>query len=567
MAKVFEGKKLKLRFTVGGKISLAIAITMLIVALTSFLLMRVILYIHIVSDEIEDLTSICETSSHYLDQDQSLELCDIVKRVYDSNYDDQLKGDSYKEYLALFPDDEEIKKEGIDLDSMREKLEILPRNFKDVKDAGLCIWDRDNKKLVIVESIMGTPRGTTEAFDGEKYDSENSDVPCFFHVEGKFFDRKERTYSIKAVVALSENKGDESKFVYVVEKSEGAYSMMVGYTIIYLALILFLVVIIHTVIGRILKGIIVWPLNKLSRAARQYSASPDKLGSERYFENVNIRTHDEVRDLSDAMKEMERQISQYMENLTKVTEEKQKLATELEIAARIQANMLPERLELSDKSYGIFPFMRPARLVGGDFYDFFEVADNRVALVIADVSDKGVPAALFMVVSRLLIKGSLGNCGGNVALALKEANALICENNKDMMFVTVFAGIYDISDGSFTYVNAGHEDPVIYRSSEKRYSYIMEEHDIFMGIDEDIDFIQRKITLEQGDKLFLYTDGVTEAADKQDNRYGTDRLLDTLNADVSLTGDDVINAMWKSISDFQDIENQADDVTMLLFET
>ena len=560
------------RFTLGGKISLAIAITMLFLVLISFFLVRYMLFVHIVSEDIQDVYSMGATAMDYMQLSQCKRMCEYARDAYEKSEDED-----DDDYYELFPTDAELLTKKINVVKIRDDLEVVKRNFDEVKDIGFCLWDKENEQLIIVQDTDNTERGTRKHFDETKGGYVYSMRNHFIQVEKLVDANKGQYIRITALIPLSQDEDDgdddddysgdnNASYMFIIHESDTPYYLIYSYMGLYVLFIAIISVAVHQIAGRLFSRQIVKPLKGLSRAANNYTANPDKLGQERFFDKIDIKSNDEVGDLAIAMKTMEVEIRQYIENLKEITEEKQKLATELEIAARIQMNMLPEKLELSDKSYEIYPFMRPARSVGGDFYDFFPIDEHRVALVIADVSDKGVPAALFMAVSKILIKGRLGNVPDDVARALRDANNLICSNNKDMMFVTVFAGIYDERTRTLKYVNAGHEDPIVYRKAEDKYSYIMEEHDMFMGIEENLEFTLREITLESGDRLFLYTDGVTEAADAQENRYGTERLLNALNEDTSLMGDDFINNLWDKLSQFQDMNNQADDITMVLFE-
>jgi sigma-B regulation protein RsbU (phosphoserine phosphatase) len=208
--------------------------------------------------------------------------------------------------------------------------------------------------------------------------------------------------------------------------------------------------------------------------------------------------------------------------------------------------------------------MRPARVVGGDFYDYFRIDDDRVAMIIADVSDKGVPASLFMVISKTVIKMCIMENPDDLRAAVEKANRLLCEANKEMMFVTAYIGIYSVSEGLLTYVNAGHERPVFY--SGGTYSIIDMNHDLFLAAYEDETFEVRTLHLESGDRLLLYTDGVTEAMDTSDNQLGEDGLLRALESQTDINGNEIINLVWDTVSSFQKGKEQSDDVTILLFE-
>ena len=255
----------------------------------------------------------------------------------------------------------------------------------------------------------------------------------------------------------------------------------------------------------------------------------------------------------------------YIENIHKIEGEKERIKAELDIASKIQDANLPHDA-IRNENYYITGYSHPAKEVGGDFFDYYELDDDNLAIVIGDVSDKGVPASLFMVVSRTIVKNMLMEEADNIAAAIALANSQLCDNNNDLMFVTVFACIYSIKDRTLSYINAGHEDLIVYKKEDGRYSCIKEDHDILLGVYKQAEFTKRSIKLDEGDKLLLYTDGVTEAMDINDELFGMDRLIDVLNKNASLNGDECISALWSEISAFQEGKNQSDDVTMLLFE-
>ena len=263
---------------------------------------------------------------------------------------------------------------------------------------------------------------------------------------------------------------------------------------------------------------------------------------------------------------MESELYTYMNNLKNVTEDKQRTLTELEVGSRIQYSMLPDG-KYEDDKYIITAFLRTAKEVGGDFYDYFNIDDDHVCIVTADVSGKGVPAALFMAVSKAVVKSTILENSTDLKDAFCKANRLLCEKNEEMMFVTVFAAIYSFSEKTLRYVNAGHEHPIFYYKDKDRYEIIKEEHDLCLGIAEDIDFRERQVALNNGDKLFMYTDGVTDATNTEDKLYGIERIIETLNENANKTGEAITNALLENIENFENGREQFDDITMLVFET
>ncbi|SDB50775.1 Serine phosphatase RsbU, regulator of sigma subunit [Pseudobutyrivibrio sp. YE44] len=236
---------------------------------------------------------------------------------------------------------------------------------------------------------------------------------------------------------------------------------------------------------------------------------------------------------------------------------------EISIASSIQENVLPKTFPyLPDrKEFDLYAIMKPAKEVGGDFYDFFMVDDNHLALVIADVSGKGIPAALFMMNSRTLIRNRI-QAGDSLSKIFYEVNNQLCEGNIADLFITVWVGIIDLNTGEGVEVNAGHLNPVIRRAGES-YQLVSYPHDLAVAMLPDMEYHARTFKLNPGDSLFVYTDGVTEAMDANEMLYSKESLEDTLNTALDATPQEAIELVLKSIYDFVKDAGQNDDITML----
>lgn len=298
------------------------------------------------------------------------------------------------------------------------------------------------------------------------------------------------------------------------------------------------------------------PLALLTDGAKKIS------GGELDF-NIEVRSNDEAEELGEAFNHMTRSLKEYIENLSRVTAEKERIGAELHVATQIQASMLPcifpafpERSE-----FDIFASMTPAKEVGGDFYDFFLVDEDHLALVIADVSGKGVPAALFMVIAKTLLKNR-AQMGSSPKEVLEVVNNQLCENNEAEMFVTVWLGIYEISTGKLRAANAGHEYPAV-RRKNGRFELFKDKHGFVLAGMEDLRYKEYELFLDEGDELFVYTDGVTEATDKDNRLYGTDRLLEALNAASGSEPGMLLASVKADIDSFVAGAPQFDDITML----
>ena len=277
----------------------------------------------------------------------------------------------------------------------------------------------------------------------------------------------------------------------------------------------------------------------------------------------NISNIKEIQALSASVEKMETDTLQYMHNLMQVTAERERIDTELSLANRIQSNMLPNIFPpFPDRTeFDIFASMTPAKEVGGDFYDFFLIDDDHLGLVMADVSGKGVPAALFMMMAKILLY-NYAMMGGSPHEVLERLNSTICKNNDDSMFVTVWFGIYTISTGKVVAANAGHEYPII-KHGERGFEILKDRHGFVIGGMSGLKYRDYEFDLEPGDMLFLYTDGVPEATDAYGNMFGTQNLLETLNRMSHPSAMELLEAVRADVEHFVGDAPQFDDLTML----
>lgn len=266
--------------------------------------------------------------------------------------------------------------------------------------------------------------------------------------------------------------------------------------------------------------------------------------------------------LEQRVEERTREVLELQKSEFELRVAKEKVENELNIAAKIQKSILPSSFPAfpNRKEFELYAFMKPARYVGGDFYDFFFVDDNTLALVIADVSDKGVPAALFMMVSRTLIR-SLAFANRSPSDMLKKANNLMCQNNDSGMFVTVFLALYDVSSGKLTAANGGHSASLIVNHDGTSRQWAT-SHGPALGFMEELLYKEETIYLKVGQTLFLYTDGVTEAMSPRNELFGLDRLKELLKRKHDFKLDRLSSDIEISLSEFQE-KQQFDDITML----
>ena len=275
------------------------------------------------------------------------------------------------------------------------------------------------------------------------------------------------------------------------------------------------------------------------------------------------RTGDEIEILAESFDDLSRKTHKYIEEITAITSEKERIGTELALANQIQTSMLPHDFPPfpDRKEFDIYATMDPAREVGGDFYDFFFIDEDHLCLVIADVSGKGVPAALFMMNAKTMIR-SYAVSGKSVSEIIQKTNESICQNNQAEMFVTVWIGILDVRTGIIKASNAGHEYPILRRSGEN-FSILKEKHGLPVGAMEDMVYREYEIKLGKDDVLFLYTDGVPEAANAEDKLFGDERMIKALDEEPEASVEDILRNVRAAVERFVGEAEQFDDLTMM----
>ena len=302
------------------------------------------------------------------------------------------------------------------------------------------------------------------------------------------------------------------------------------------------------------------PLNTITRRVASMGVRNRQFKMEDVY-----RTGDEIEVLAESFAKQSARTALYIEQIKRVTAEKERIGAELDMASRIQVSQLPNLFPPfpDRKEFSLYASMDPAKEVGGDFYDFFMIDEDHMGFVIADVSGKGVPAALLMMVSRVLIKSGLQN-GKSPAETLASVNNQICESNDEEVFVTVWLAVLELSTGNGIAANAGHEHPVLRRAGGK-YELQVYRHSLAVGVMKDVPFRQHEFHLNPGDSFFVYTDGVPEATDRKSELYGTGRMLEALNRDADAEPEQILANLTADINRFVDGAEQFDDITMLGF--
>lgn len=291
-----------------------------------------------------------------------------------------------------------------------------------------------------------------------------------------------------------------------------------------------------------------------------------KIGEGDLETKMEIKEPAEFAQLASAFNKMTTDIKDYITNLNIVTTEKKKMEEELSIANSIQSSSLPSEFPPypDRKEFDVFANMVPAKEVGGDFYDFFFVDKNNFVFLIADVSGKGVPAALFMMETKTLLRNII-KTGLPLDEAITKVNHKICKKNKQGFFVTAFIAKIDLSNGQINFVNAGHNPPLLKRN-EKHFTYLETESNLVLGAIDEFLYKQVEDKLSVGDEMFLYTDGVTEATNKELELFGENRLFENLNQNKDTEIEQIIPNIKQTVYDFMGEEKQSDDITTLVFK-
>ncbi len=493
---------------------------------------------------------------------------DSIMERYHSLDDEQLKKVGTYEYRRSFTDIDTTTTEGGTYDQLFEMLAdaLSFHTQNDISDIYLAMYDKETSALVyIVDPDIISKRFRT----GEWEAVDMSEVDRFLAADSEddmIYDMgMTKNYGLLCTVGSPVMSGDRISAFVLADISlnnilDGMGRFSLGLTIT-VTVVTIIIAIIQT---RHIRSRLVEPINKISDASLRFASggkySRDKTS---FFADLNIRTGDEIEHLAKTMSSMESDLYDFGENLLKVTKETERIGTELALAAKIQADMLPNKFPAfpDRRDFDIFASMTPAKEVGGDFYDFFLIDEDHLGIVMADVSGKGVPAALFMMMTKILISNYVKQ-EKSPAKALELTNNYVCENNREEMFVTVWLGVLEISTGKVTAANAGHEYPVI-KTADGSFELLKDKHGFVIGGLAGMPYKEYEFTLDKGGVLFLYTDGVPEAKDAEDELFGTDRMLEALNSSESTKPAEVLERVEKAVAGYVQGGEPFDDLTML----
>ena len=419
--------------------------------------------------------------------------------------------------------------------------EDLSANILNVKDEKLAALFEGAKK-----GIHGFDEIT---LDGESYYAACATIPTVGWMQFTFVPRAEAESHTEEM--LTEMDAIGSKAGEKFRESSKRYSLIILFVV--------LILIANAVLAALaLSGKILNPINKMTGEIRNMHEEDFVFRMEDAY-----RTGDEIEVLASTFGKLSDQMQGYLKNILSMTAEKERIGTELSIATKIQTDMLPDATKAFSNrpEFSLYASMNPAKEVGGDFYDFFMIDDDHLCMVIADVSDKGIPAALFMMSSMIIINNRAKQ-GGTPGEILTDANLQIWNNNKTRMFVTVWLGILELSTGKMVCTNAGHEYPII-RGADGVFSVLKDKHGLAAGALGRSKYKDYELQLEPGSAVFVYTDGVPEACNAEGEFYGMERLEEALNRTGGQTPQEILESIHKDVDAFAAGAKQHDDLTMM----
>lgn len=363
------------------------------------------------------------------------------------------------------------------------------------------------------------------------------------------------------LVPIKNSSGEVTAIICIQRPVREMQAALHPYFLLILIGVILMVLAVSFIVARFMRRSIIKPVEKVSKEAARF-AKEHSLGEPL----GQISRYNEILELAGSIDSMETDMVKYIKNLTSVTAERERMGAELSIAATIQSDALPDDFPaFPDRhEFDIYALMDPAREVGGDFYNFFLIDDDHLALVMADVSGKGIPGALFMMVTNILLSDRI-NTGDTPAEVLAAMNNGICEHNQADMFETVWLGILEISTGKIIAANAGHEYPAIFRK-DGEFELFKDKHGFVLGGMPGMKYKEYELQLNEGDKLFLYTDGLPEATNIENQMLGTDGMIDALNRYKDGTPKEIIENVQKTVEVFVGEADQFDDLTMLCIE-
>ncbi|MBQ6077079.1 MAG: SpoIIE family protein phosphatase [Clostridia bacterium] len=409
----------------------------------------------------------------------------------------------------------------------------------------------DNETLAsfIEAALRGSTGLRTVSVDGTEYYMVGSPVPTVGWAVVNVVEKSLTEQPEQALLSAYDGINETASATF---QKESAKTNLIGILLLAVAFL----------IGN---GAAMLAVNRMVKPIRQMTEDITRCGQtgQPFEMQDRYRTNDEIEVLAESFADLSKKIRKYIQDITAITAEKERISTELALATRIQADMLPSIFPpYPDRTeFDIYASMDPAKEVGGDFYDFFLVDDDHLGIVIADVSGKGIPAALFMMGSKILVQ-NYAMTGMRPADVLEAVNHQICQNNREQMFVTVWLGILEISTGKLTCSNAGHEYPVL-KTPDGDFELYRDKHGFIIGGMDGMRYKEYELTLLPGTKLFVYTDGVPEATDADGRLFGTERMVAALNEQQDASPEALLRNVRAHVDAFVGDAEQFDDLTMV----
>ena len=490
-----------------------------------------------------------------------------VMAIYQSLSEEERALTGTEEYRKRF-EDFWIDRE--DYWHIRSILASFADSSTQIADIYLAMYDRESSAMVYIVDPDEDPETAVKPCDWDPVT--RSEMERFLAWDGTGM-----LYSIENTVNYGwlctcgtpvwDQNGEIAAFVLCDISLSVIWEGMKEFLVYYVIAMALLIPLIGFLVSRRMKQTVVEPINAIAKAAQKYVEDKRAgINAANHFAGLDIHTGNEVENLSLVMADMERDMAEIEVDLTRITAEKQRISTELELASRIQLAMLPHTFPPFPErpEFDIFASMDPAKEVGGDFYDFFLIDEDHLGLVMADVSGKGVPAALFMMASKIILQ-SVAMLGSSPGEILTKTNEAICSGNEEEMFVTVWMGILEISTGRLTAANAGHEYPVL-KLPGGTYELYKDRHGLVLGGMEGVRYREYELQLEPGTKLFIYTDGVPEATNSREELFGIKRMVAALNIEPDAEPKEILKTVRKEVNSFVKEAEQFEDLTMMCIE-
>ncbi len=446
----------------------------------------------------------------------------------------------------------------------------LNTNEEDNMEYVMMGHDAEEQETAVLGDSLGAPTGTDYSAEmAEAFLNQFNTA----HNEMEYFtnnymdpDSHEMQYVYTGYIPIQNGKG-EPVATLAMDLSMGlVYSTIRTYIVIVLITSVVLTILFMVILSIFMDRRIIKPISSMEQSAQKFVrdsrnvTDPSLLN----FEKIELKNNDEIMALADALDCMSEDLKNYMVNLLQESEDKQRMESQLHVAKQIQADLMPMTFFPDRKDFELYASVVPANEIGGDLYDFFLIDDDHLGMVIADVAGEGIPEAMFMVVTKTLLKNQ-AIMGGKPSDIFYRINNQLCENNTSEMFVTAWMGILEISTGKVIAANAGHEYPIV-RNPGESFELFRKKHCFVLGGFENTEYQDYEFKLEPGGCLFVYTDGIALAQNEEDELFGTERMLEVLNRTPDAAPEELFHNLIKGIDGFVGKAPQFDDITMLFLK-